>query len=82
METIKLPNRYGLSVKLNYIGKNLWQLVLPENAIYRIIGEPNNIYAIDPSGGPFISIGYKIDGKIVTSISSNGILTLEDESDN
>lgn len=83
METIKLPNRYGLSILLEHIKDNNWKLKIPPKNPYRIIGEKDNIRAVDPPGGPFIAIGSKIENKIVIDISNDGLLiTLKDESDN
>lgn len=83
METIKLPNRYGLSILLEHIKDNDWKLSIPPKNPYRIIGEENNIRAVDPPGGPFIAIGSKIENKIVVNISNDGLLiTLKDEFNN
>lgn len=83
METIKLPNRYGLSILLEHIKDNDWKLKIPPKNPYRIIGEKDHIMAVDPPGGPFISIGDKIENKTVINISNNGLLiTLKDEFNN
>lgn len=83
MKTIKLPNRYGLSILLEYIKDNDWKLKIPPKNPYRIIGDNDNIRAIDPPGGPFIAVGDKIENKIVVNISNDGLLiTLKDEFDN
>ena len=83
MKTIKLPNRYGLPILLEHIKDNDWELKIPPKNPYRIIGNKGNIRAVDPSGGPFIAIGGKIENKIVVNISDNGLLiTLKDEFDN
>ena len=66
MENIKLYNRYNAKIFLEHIDKDLWQLKAenPEDLNYmRMIYEDNEckkIHAIDPSGGPFISIGSEI----------------------
>lgn len=83
MKTIKLPNRYGLSILLEYIKDNDWKLKIPPKNPYRIIGDNDNIRAVDPPGGPFIAVGDKIENKIVVNISNDGLLiTLKDEFDN
>ena len=83
MKTIKLPNRYGLSILLEYIKDNDWKLKIPPKNPYRIIGDNVNIRAVDPPGGPFIAVGDKIENKIVVNISNDGLLiTLKDEFDN
>jgi len=73
-EIIKLFNRDGADLWLEKI-KDLephisrWQLKVDDNHKYcleymRIIGDyPKEIEAIDPSGGPFISIGDVINSK-------------------
>ena len=69
IETIHLPNRYNERVCL---------IQLPEsNVLYRLDvecpylriseNEDNTINFVDPSGGPFIDIGYKISNKRVVS---------------
>ena len=83
METIKLPNRYGLPILLEHVKDNDWELKIPPKNPYRIIGEKDDIRAVDPPGGPFITIGCKIENKTVINISNDGLLiTLEDELDN
>lgn len=83
MKTIKLPNRYGLSILLEHIKDNDWKLKISPKNPYRIIGDNGNIRAVDPPGGPFIAVGDKIENKIVVNISNDGLLiTLKDEFDN
>ena len=83
MKTIKLPNRYGLSILLEYIKDNDWKLKIPPKNPYRIIGDNGNIRAVDPPGGPFIAVGDKIENQFVVNISNDGLLiTLKDEFDN
>lgn len=82
---IELKARYGYVHHLKHIGDNLWQLEAdPKSGGYfRYIGfegetELGPFYsAIDPDGGPYISIGSEINGKIVKSITNNGIIELE-----
>ena len=38
------------------------------SGIYRIIGELNNIQAVDPDGGPYISINSSINNQKVEKI--------------
>ena len=47
---IKLPNRYRYDVNLIKITKDKYRLEF--SGVYRIIGELNNIQAVDPDGGP------------------------------
>ena len=86
MNKIKLDNRYNANIWLEHIDKDLWELKSqkPEDLQYmRIIFEDDNksVYAVDPSGGPFLSIGTIVgfeDKYIVKEIFKNGfILRLE-----
>lgn len=84
MEKIKLFNRDGANLWLEKLSDledkiSRWKLKVDKKHEYclqfmRIIGnDPNHIEAVDPSGGPFISIGDKLEnGKytIVTIINS------------
>ena len=70
MKKIRLANRDGASMWLEYIGPyfseekaSFWQLKVDDKHKYcleymRIVGELNHIEAVDPSGGPFLSLGY------------------------
>lgn len=85
METIKLPARYGYLHTLEHIGNDLWQFVpdLRSAGTYRLIGDyPNNIKALDPEGGPFMSVGDKIENYTIKSISAGGIFELINENEN
>lgn len=78
-EIIKIPARYGYVHTLKHISENLWSLD-PDprsSGYFRIIGNIGNIEAIDPDGGPFLSVGDKIEGKTIKSIAMNGLLELE-----
>lgn len=72
IQTILLPNRYG---DKNYLlFKNLsdgiysYELRLQTNLGTRLLFNetPDDVYAIDPSGGPFLSIGYKLKLEDIT----------------
>ena len=58
---IKLLNRYGYDVSLIKLTKDKYRLEF--SGIYRIIGELNNIQAVDPDGGPYISINSSINSR-------------------
>lgn len=86
MNKIKLDNRYNANIWLEHIDKDLWELKSqkPEDLQYmRIIFEDDNksVYAVDPSGGPFLSIGTIVgieEKYIIKEIFKNGfILRLE-----
>ena len=63
---IKLPNRYGYDVNLIKTAKDKYRLEF--SGVYRIIGELNNIQAVDPDGGPYISINSLINNQKVEKI--------------
>lgn len=82
MEKIGLHARYDYAHTLEHIGGNLWKLVCDPNSsqTYRLIGNyPNDIKAIDPDGGPFLSVGDKINEYTIKSIMPKGILELVKE---
>jgi hypothetical protein len=79
MKEIILNARYGYKHALEYIADNLWQLKLDPKALqtWRVIGNyPNDIKAIDPDGGPFLSVGSKINEYTIKSIMPQGVLEL------
>lgn len=84
MDKIKLPNRDGANLYLVNKG-DYWQLEGPElyTSYLRIIGYPDSIEAIDPPGGPFMSIGdVYSDKKIMDFKWEEGVgvkIYLEDE---
>lgn len=72
IQTILLPNRHR---DKNYLlfkdftdGIYSYELRLQTNLGTRLLfnENPNDIYAIDPSGGPFLSIGYKLKLENIT----------------
>lgn len=87
MKVIKLYNRYNANIWLEYIGKNLWSLKSEnkEDLDYMrfIYNDDNSIYAIDPSGGPFLSINriltYDNKNLKIKSISRQLIFELIEE---
>lgn len=87
MDKIKLYNRDGADLYLINKG-DYWQLDGPElyASYLRIIGDsPNSIQAIDPPGGPFISVGDVYSGKKIVKFEWEGgigiKIYLEDETD-
>lgn len=95
MKTIKLYNRDGANMwleKLKDIEENIsrWQLKVDDKHKYcleymRIIGNyPLHIEAVDPSGGPMISLGDEFEEKykIVDIINSTIFDISERHNDN
>ena len=84
MEKIKLHNRYHSDIWLEHIENDLWYInsKSEEDLSYmRIIYNEDNksIYAIDPSGGPFLYVGAKIDDYIIKEFYlSRYIIVLEE----
>lgn len=81
MNKIKLDNRYNANLWLEHIDEDLWQLKSedPEDLQYmRIIYEDDkSVYAVDPSGGPFLSINTIVGFKekyIIDEIFRNGFI--------
>lgn len=61
MKTLTLPNRDGLLVQLVPIKRGLYRLEFDANTMRIGSNEDGSINFVDPSGGPFINIGYKIN---------------------
>ena len=84
---ILLPNRYGDKNYLKRITDNKFVLVFDEdaNSHYRVgfdEGVPvtsTEYYFVDPSGGPFIRVGYyQVNNKVVKRIYlENNNITIE-----
>ena len=70
--SITLPNRYGLDIFLEHLQDGIYLLKGDLNFL-SVIGmneETKNVVAVDPSGGPFISVGFvPKNGLIVRKIS-------------
>ena len=97
MKKIKLYNRDGANLWLENTGKQtseniaIWKLSIDSKHKYclqymRTIGNyPYNIEAIDPSGGPMLSVGDTFENgkyKIVKIFSINNIWISERDNDN
>lgn len=84
MEPIKLYARYGYIHTLEHMYDNFWQFKSdPKSAsTYRLIGFEGEskighyVYALDPEGGPFMSVNSEIDDYVIKSITINGIFEL------
>lgn len=90
MKEIKLPNRDGADLKLVNTKDNIWKFEVDSEHEFvltylRIIGkefasnmeDPNNWEALDPSGGPFLSIGDKLDDLTIKGFTKDFELILE-----
>lgn len=74
-KVIPLLNRDGNRVYLEQKENNIYYLRGDKEALMAVgvtfDGSPNNIKVVDPSGGPYISIGSEItEGYVVESIES------------
>lgn len=79
---IQLSSRYGEDNRLVRIGgeDSLKYQLKTSIDTYRagiIEGNPDEYSFIDPSGGPFITIGSKIEGHKVKAIHKGGIVEFE-----
>jgi len=79
---IILNARYGYKHKLKHICGTYWQFESDPKSYgtYRLIGDEHgmaHITALDPDGGPFMEVGSIIEGKVIKSISHNGVFELE-----
>lgn len=87
-EKIKLYNRDGANMWLELFNDNLYKLCVDDDHSYclqymRIIGDyPNNIEAIDPSGGPFLSVGNYVDKTHKIDKFKSSLLLLLSEGNN
>lgn len=78
MNEIKLFNRDGADLKLVNIDENLWKFTVDENHKYVLdflrlgLGEDNKtIEMVDPSGGPYMTLGYKLNENLMISVIIN-----------
>jgi len=70
-----MRNRYGIEYSFKKINENTYTIVGSLD-YWRYGGQEgqknidyNNLGFVDPSGGPFISLGYHIEGRKVVRIS-------------
>lgn len=62
--SLKTHNRYNEDVRLEQIEGNKYKFICDDDYIGATFAEDNKtITAIDPSGGPFLSIGYIVTDK-------------------
>jgi hypothetical protein len=73
-----MKNRYGDEYSFEKLSDNTYRIV-GELKYWRYGGkegqeqvDDNDLGFVDPSGGPFIAIGYKIEDRAVTKISAAG----------
>lgn len=57
---IKIKNRYDDEVTFIEIEPNKWSVKTTGGETWGVSGTMEEIYSIDPSGGPYISIGFII----------------------
>ena len=79
IEEIIFGNRYHNKISLRKTGVD-WTLF--SNAMYHrsLLNDDGTIYAVDPEGGPFLSVGKKIYGheiKNIKEINGEFVFTLE-----
>lgn len=79
---IQLNSRYGEDNRLIRVGgEDSLKFKLEIHHPYRVGFNDNNgkeeITFIDPSGGPFITVGSEIEGHIVKALHEGGIIEFE-----
>lgn len=78
MKDIKLGNRYTKYITLKNIGENEYKFDLDKLHYMRYIyKDKKTVAAIDPEGGPYLAVGDTVNDKVITSISKDGVITLE-----
>lgn len=98
MKKIILPNRDGAKLWLEQFNNSEWRLTVDKKHLYcleylRVTGTLSNgkitdIEAIDPSGGPYLSLGEILEGEeddyyeIVKFINPTTLLLSERDNDN
>jgi hypothetical protein len=77
---IDFYNRDGNGVWIGKVGEEgWWQLRMDQPSLFNytrlIFEEEDNqgIYAVDPPGGPFISVGSEVEGLVVTEIKNTSL---------
>jgi hypothetical protein len=75
-----MKNRYGDEYSFEAVDANTYTIV-GELKYWRFGGKEgqprmdmSDLGFVDPSGGPFISVGMKIEGREITNISAEGNL--------
>jgi hypothetical protein len=73
-----MKNRYGDEYSFEKVNENIYTIV-GDLKYWRYggrEGQPEMDFTdlgfVDPSGGPFISIGYQIEGRVIKRISAQG----------
>lgn len=76
-KVIKLQGR-GVNHKLVHVEGNKYKLQTEFN--YRVGFEKNedDITFIDPAGGPFMHVGYEIEGRKIKKLYNEGIIEFEE----
>ena len=63
MKRVELPNRYGDKNYLEEVSTNKYKLILKEDNHVRFgFMEEGHYTFVDPSGGPFMSVGHQVEG--------------------
>ncbi len=86
LDKIHLYNRYDDNIYLQHYKNDDWLLKGDDGCLQYVrvgFNEDKSICFVDPSGGPFLSIGTKVNDKVITKIehieSVGFVLTLKDE---
>ena len=75
-----MKNRYGKEFSFEKVNETTYKFVMAEeDMLYMRCGgkrgqngiDENDLGFFDPPGGPFVSVGYEVEGKSVTKIMRN-----------
>lgn len=68
---IILPNRDGIGTKFVQIEDNVYKLEQNVDLSWGITGTIDDIIAVDPPGGPYITVGYEYNDYVVIDIKND-----------
>lgn len=80
LKELQLNSRYGVNNRLIQVESDPLKYKLNSEYNYRVgfnPESPDKLTFIDPEGGPFITVGSKIEGHKVKAIYNGGIIEFE-----
>lgn len=78
MKDIQLRNRYTKFITLKNVGENEYKFDLDKLHYLRYIyADVHTVLAVDPEGGPYLAVGDMVEGKKITNITKDGVITIE-----
>ena len=67
--SISLYNRDGLRTELIRIGEDRYRLESEIDSVGMTFDTDDSILAVDPAGGPYMSLGDTVDGRVIEDIT-------------